>query len=74
MLGHGDGYQYPHDAPEGWVDQEYRPAEVANRQYWYPSGHGADVENGPRPASPGYEPPNVEAPPDVEPCDDRDRN
>ena len=29
QLGHGEGYQYPHDAPEGWVEQEYRPAEVA---------------------------------------------
>ena len=27
-LGHGDGYQYPHDQPSGWVEQEYRPAEV----------------------------------------------
>jgi putative ATPase len=51
VLGHGEGYQYPHDAPEGWVDQEYRPAEVADRRYWHPSGHGADVESGPRPAS-----------------------
>ncbi len=56
VLGHGEGYQYPHDAPEGWVDQEYRPAEVANRRYWHPSGHGADVESGPRPASPDSKP------------------
>ena len=25
-LGHGEGYDYPHDDPRGWVDQEYRPA------------------------------------------------
>lgn len=49
VLGHGEGYQYPHDAPEGWVDQEHRPAEVAGRRYWRPSGHGADVEG----AAPG---------------------
>jgi len=46
-LGHGDGYRYPHDDPSGWVDQEYRPAEVAGRRYYEPSGHGADV--GPAP-------------------------
>lgn len=23
--GHGKGYQYPHDYPEGWVQQEYMP-------------------------------------------------
>ena len=43
-LGHGDGYLYPHDAPSGWVDQSYRPAEVADRIYYQPSGHGADRE------------------------------
>ena len=24
-LGHGDGYEYPHDDPRGWVPQQYRP-------------------------------------------------
>jgi putative ATPase len=42
-LGHGEGYQYPHDAPGGWVEQEYRPAEVAGRRYYEPSGHGAEA-------------------------------
>ncbi len=45
-LGHGEGYQYPHDAPEGWVEQEYRPAEVAGRRYYEPSGHGAEAAGG----------------------------
>ena len=27
-LGHGTGYRYPHDDPQGWVDQQYRPAEL----------------------------------------------
>jgi putative ATPase len=35
-LGHGDGYVYPHDVPDGWVDQEYRPEEVADREYYRP--------------------------------------
>ncbi len=41
-LGHGQGYDYPHEAPEGWVDQQYRPAELAGRVYYEPSDHGAE--------------------------------
>jgi putative ATPase len=48
-LGHGEGYRYPHDEPAGWVDQEYRPDEVAGRRYYRPSGHGADVGRAPDP-------------------------
>jgi putative ATPase len=43
-LGHGVGYRYPHDDPRGWVEQEYRPPEVAGRTYYEPSEHGAEVE------------------------------
>jgi putative ATPase len=39
-LGHGRGYRYPHDEPQGWVAQEYRPAEVADERYYRPSPHG----------------------------------
>jgi putative ATPase len=46
-LGHGEGYVYPHDAPEGWVDQVYRPDEVGDRVYWRPTGRGADVDRRP---------------------------
>jgi putative ATPase len=46
-LGHGEGYVYPHDAPTGWVDQEYRPDEIAERVYWRPTGRGADVDRRP---------------------------
>ena len=35
-IGHGDGYVYPHDLPEGWVDQQYRPDDVATREYFRP--------------------------------------
>ena len=35
-LGHGKGYLYPHDEPGGWVEQEYRPPEVAGRRYFDP--------------------------------------
>ena len=43
-LGHGKGYLYPHDDPRGWVEQEYRPPEVAASRYFRPSGHGADTD------------------------------
>jgi putative ATPase len=43
-LGHGDGYEYPHDDPRGWVPQAYRPPEVADRQYYVPSTHGRERE------------------------------
>ena len=43
-LGHGRGYEYPHDDPSGWVEQEYRPPEVAGRIYYEPSQHGYERE------------------------------
>jgi putative ATPase len=43
-LGHGEGYEYPHDDPRGWVAQAYRPAEVADRRYYEPSEHGHEKE------------------------------
>ena len=41
-LGHGKGYEYPHDDPSGWVDQEYRPAGLEGSVYYEPSSHGAE--------------------------------
>jgi putative ATPase len=43
MLGHGDGYVYPHDEPDGWVHQQYRPDDRVDR-YWQPTGRGGDVD------------------------------
>jgi len=42
-LGHGDGYVYPHDEPDGWVRQQYRPDDHDDR-YWRPTGRGCDVD------------------------------
>jgi putative ATPase len=42
-LGHGRGYQYPHDYPEGVVAQDYAPDQVAGRRYYEPSRHGAEA-------------------------------
>ena len=44
-IGHGEGYRYPHDYPNGYVDQDYRPVEVADEVYYEPSNNGAE---GPR--------------------------
>ena len=43
-LGHGIGYDYPHDDPTGWVSQEYRPPEATGRVYYQPSDHGFEQE------------------------------
>jgi putative ATPase len=42
-LGHGRGYLYPHDFPEGVVAQAYAPDAVAGRRYYEPSRHGAEA-------------------------------
>jgi putative ATPase len=41
-LGHGKGYEYPHDDPRGWVEQDYRPPGLQGRRYYEPSTHGAE--------------------------------
>ncbi|HMF83076.1 MAG TPA: replication-associated recombination protein A [Acidimicrobiia bacterium] len=43
-LGHGEGYVYPHDAPAGWVPQQYRPSEVEARVYYRPGAQGREAE------------------------------
>ncbi len=42
-LGHGDGYRYPHDQPGAWVEQQYRPAGVAENRYYEPSDRGHEA-------------------------------
>ena len=42
-LGHGRGYQYPHDYPDGVVAQQYAPDSLAGRRYYEPSRHGAEA-------------------------------
>ena len=40
--GHGVGYIYPHDLPEGVAAQPYLPDTLANARYYRPSGRGAE--------------------------------
>ncbi len=41
-LGHGQGYQYSHDAPFGIAEQQYAPDVVADRTYYRPTSLGAE--------------------------------
>ena len=43
-LGHGEGYEYPHDDPRGWVPQQHLPDELVGRRYYEPSSHGHEEE------------------------------
>jgi putative ATPase len=42
-LGHGEGYVYPHDLPEGIVAQQYAPDAVHGRAYYEPTTHGMEA-------------------------------
>lgn len=42
-LGHGQGYVYPHDLPEGIAAQQYAPDELKDRAYYEPTRHGAEA-------------------------------
>ena len=42
QLGHGKGYVYPHDLPEGMAAQQYAPDAIAGRAYYEPSSHGME--------------------------------
>jgi len=42
-IGHGQGYEYPHDHPGAHVAQEYRPTTVAGTVYYEPSDRGHEA-------------------------------
>jgi putative ATPase len=48
QLGHGAGYRYPHDHPEGFVRQQYLPDELNGMVFYEPSRHGFEAEVGRR--------------------------
>ncbi|WP_442788633.1 replication-associated recombination protein A [Dactylosporangium sp. NBC_01737] len=41
-FGHGKGYKYPHDDARGVVPQRYAPEGLDDREYYRPTGHGAE--------------------------------
>ncbi|GAA1894909.1 replication-associated recombination protein A [Streptomyces sodiiphilus] len=42
-LGHGRGYQYPHDVEGGIAAQQYAPDTVHGKRYYHPTRHGAEA-------------------------------
>ena len=47
-LGHGRGYRYPHDDPDGIVAQQYSPDDVDGSDYYHPTSRGAERDIGAR--------------------------
>jgi putative ATPase len=43
-LGHGQGYQYPHDFPDHHVPQAYLPPALRSRRWYAPSDQGYERE------------------------------
>lgn len=41
-LGHGKGYLYPHDYPNGWINQQYLPDEIKDTTYYEPKDAGEE--------------------------------
>ncbi len=39
-LGHGEGYQYPHDYPDHYVKQQYLPDNMIGRRFYHMSDQG----------------------------------
>ena len=51
-LGHGEGYEYPHDFEGHHVEQQYRPERFEDIVYYEPTGQGETSRSNPEPASP----------------------
>lgn len=47
-LGHGKGYNYPHDFPGGFVEQEYLPSPLQGTTYYRPTSNGREKTIGER--------------------------
>ena len=41
-LGYSHGYEYPHDAKDAVVGQEYLPDALRGRQYYHPTQRGRE--------------------------------
>jgi putative ATPase len=39
-LGRAENYQYPHDFPDHWFDQQYLPEKLKHVQYFHSDGLG----------------------------------
>jgi putative ATPase len=43
-IGHGAGYEYPHDHASGRVAQQYLPDALVDRRWYEPSDHGDEAD------------------------------
>jgi putative ATPase len=41
-LGNAQGYRYPHNVPEGVLEQQYPPDELVGQDYYHPTQRGAE--------------------------------
>jgi putative ATPase len=39
-LGHGIGYQYPHNHKDGYVEQQYLPDDLVGKKFYEPTSYG----------------------------------
>ncbi len=44
QLGHGEGYKYPHDYPNNYVEQNYLPKGMEDKKYYEPSDQGTELK------------------------------
>ena len=50
-IGHGKGYEYPPDFPDGWVAQQYLPDALRDASYYKPTERGREAQIRQRQAS-----------------------
>jgi replication-associated recombination protein RarA len=43
-LGHGKGYQYPHESPDHFLPQQYLPRPLLGTYFYKPSNQGYEAE------------------------------
>ena len=43
-LGHGEGYRYPHDSPDGVLDESLLPEGMEDASFFHPTGRGPEGE------------------------------
>ncbi len=42
-MGYSDGYRYPHDFPDAFVEEEYLPKPLKNHRFYKPTERGAEL-------------------------------
>ncbi len=44
QLGYGSGYRYPHDFPGHYIEQDYLPEEIRDKQFYRPTDQGREKQ------------------------------